>query len=1710
MSAQANQGSISISGSGGVSVKIFTGDEDEYSFEDYKNRIKCVLELKDLEEVLEDTFTVPTTAATDEDKAKVKNDKKARTWFKLTTSGPPHHLIKELKTAKAMFSKLENEYDLGKEDYDQETLELMFNQLVLEDGQKPSVYFVRLEELNIKFEKFQKPGGKEYKKDARELIIKVSNSVGEEYGKVIETWKTKIDDSKTSEEKYNDLQKVLKEYYKTHFSKLTEIKGNIGKSNGLVFNMGLGGKPKCTYCGKPGHTESQCWKKNPELKPRPKNNNNNNNNRNGKKLGPCWICGGDHLKKNCPQRNNNNNNNGNGDNSAINGMFIGMVCTKCEPEIEENEIWIGNVESGADEEASQASRYLADSGSQTHAICDENIEFENKSQVNEKVQGFDGSSVIIKEKGDLTLRDLSTGSAVTLKGVRKSSAIRKNIISIGQLQSEGWILRGHDAILVLEKDGEILRFVKSDEENLYYMDAKVTSSKNVVINSANLGRDEGVIDPEMPVLDDGYDSDSSGDSMPPPLIMRDDSSDDETSDTDTDDEDSDDEDDYYLPSLLSKEQREKYEQAFRAKGEDPKPNSGGNEKEPNEKQSWAEIVKTPTGQTAVVMQAMTQSAPPVQQEATAIVSDSESDEEDTNEEVEEEVVPPKVVEEKKKVSFKEAETKHPKGILKTASEVKDAIAANDGNPIAVKKEAIDINVAHNQWGHHGIRRLKAMAKQYGFRLTGNLEPCDACGIAKASQTRISKTTNVVASRPGERFYVDTTGPFVDGPSRNKYLHGAVDDFSGKMFAQFSTSKKGMTSFTTDLIERCKGEKHGIKYIRMDGGGENEGIHKIAAKEGIVIEKTPPHTPQYNGRIERRFPVIISMAMAMIWAAGFTKEMKNKLLGEAITTAIFLHDMAPTARNDESAYKLWYGGSPRWKAHHLVEFGRVGIVKVKDKHVKKGEMKGVPMVMVGYAINAPVGTYRMFNPVTKRVITTDSVTWSHFNRWKIAGEIKGIYETAKGLNAAGLASFDEEGIMLGDDEDGDSEKSTPENTSASNATNTPTPNGTPTATRTPRASGHRMTTRSQTKLKVAMIEKKKPPKRPTMTDGKRKVTGDTRVKPIELDDGIMVIEEEKRGDKALVNSALFIFTTSLNSDPGEPKTDEEALNGPEKDWWFPSCVAEINNFLDRGSWKFVSRDMVKKMGRKLIATKMVYKKKDEPDGTIRYKSRCVSKGFMQIPGVDYTEKFSPVATDTSIRLVVALILFNWDSLGWRAKGIDIEAAFLEGLLDKKYYLEPPYILVLLGFLTEEEYRRVCIELQKGMYGQVDAALRFFIRFTKYLESDACDMVQSKADPCIFYKKDKEGNPIVIAAVTVDDCLIGGKPEDIETFMNDVEKEFNIVKEDTVRKHLGVDYEFYRDEYGDMCAKCTMDKKVKDIVKSYEEFIGAEAKVFQSPGAPNSVLDKNEGEVVDINEYRSFVGRIMFFSTKIGPKLSNAVRDLARHMSNPGDPHWKALGRAIGYMKGMTLNGIIMRKPETLRCVSLCDADFAKDPITRRSVGGEIHTLGGCLTAFSSRGEKSISNSTAESEYKSLSSGGREMKFQQMLLEEIAHVETPGILGEDNEGCEFLVKNKQVSSRTKHIDIAMHSIREFCSENDDGITRGTVMRVSSEENTSDICTKNVDVATFKYHEEEIDKGFPRLRQKVFGNGGFISKIENDQKLLGGMSSEDSVDEQTGSGT
>ena len=88
----------------------------------------------------------------------------------------------------------------------------------------------------------------------------------------------------------------------------------------------------------------------------------------------------------------------------------------------------------------------------------------------------------------------------------------------------------------------------------------------------------------------------------------------------------------------------------------------------------------------------------------------------------------------------------------------------------------------------------------------------------------------------------------------------------------------------------------------------------------------------------------------------------------------------------------------------------------------------------------------------------------------------------------------------------------------------------------------------------------------------------------------------------------------------------------------------------------------------MPTKVVFKKKDEIDGSLRFKTRNVTLGFMMVPGVDFTERFSPVATDASLKTQVAINLKKYRD-GWRTESCDVEAAFLEPSMDSPMYIEP---------------------------------------------------------------------------------------------------------------------------------------------------------------------------------------------------------------------------------------------------------------------------------------------------------------------------------------------------------------------------------------------------------------------------------------------------------
>jgi hypothetical protein len=160
----------------------------------------------------------------------------------------------------------------------------------------------------------------------------------------------------------------------------------------------------------------------------------------------------------------------------------------------------------------------------------------------------------------------------------------------------------------------------------------------------------------------------------------------------------------------------------------------------------------------------------------------------------------------------------------------------------------------------------------------------------------------------------------------------------------------------------------------------------------------------------------------------------------------------------------------------------------------------------------------------------------------------------------------------------------------------------------------------------------------------------------------------------------------------------------------------------------------------------------------------------------------------------------------------------------------------------------------------------------------------------------------------------------------------VKLDKLKKHLGIAYDWKQDKLGNTYLEASMPKMIEEISENFEKARGKKAKVYTTPGAPGKTLRKNEGAMIDIDAYRSIVGKLMYYATKIAPEICNAVRELAGHLSNPGEAHWKALERCVGYLTDQGSKALCLRKPRILQSISDCDSDYAKDENDRRSASG----------------------------------------------------------------------------------------------------------------------------------------------------------------------------------
>ncbi|KAL0328067.1 UNVERIFIED_CONTAM: Retrovirus-related Pol polyprotein from transposon RE1 [Sesamum calycinum] len=178
----------------------------------------------------------------------------------------------------------------------------------------------------------------------------------------------------------------------------------------------------------------------------------------------------------------------------------------------------------------------------------------------------------------------------------------------------------------------------------------------------------------------------------------------------------------------------------------------------------------------------------------------------------------------------------------------------------------------------------------------------------------------------------------------------------------------------------------------------------------------------------------------------------------------------------------------------------------------------------------------------------------------------------------------------------------------------------------------------------------------------------------------------------------------------------------------------------------------------------------------------------------------------------------------------------------------------------------------------------------------------------------------------------------------------------------------------------------------------------------------------NPYRRLVGRLLYLSFT-RPDISFGAQQLSQFVHQPAQAHMDAALHLVRYLKGIPDQGLFFPFSNSLNLTAFCDADWGGCIDSRRSLTGYCIFLGNASISWKSKKQPTVARSTAEAEYRSLSTTVCELKWISYLLQDLHLTSpTPIPLYCDNQAAIHIVANPVFHERTKHIEMDCHLIHD----------------------------------------------------------------------------------------
>ncbi|MBW0497485.1 hypothetical protein O181_037200 [Austropuccinia psidii MF-1] len=185
---------------------------------------------------------------------------------------------------------------------------------------------------------------------------------------------------------------------------------------------------------------------------------------------------------------------------------------------------------------------------------------------------------------------------------------------------------------------------------------------------------------------------------------------------------------------------------------------------------------------------------------------------------------------------------------------------------------------------------------------------------------------------------------------------------------------------------------------------------------------------------------------------------------------------------------------------------------------------------------------------------------------------------------------------------------------------------------------------------------------------------------------------------------------------DPKSFSQETHHPDSKQWLEAINNELSNMKTHQVWSSHEQDK----SIHPLTTTWVFKRKTDANGNLtKYKARLCVRGFNQREGIDYDDVFSQTGRLASLRPLLTLAHQH----GFQIDQMDVQFAFLNGILDKTLYIFYPD-----GCKEESKI----LKLNKSLYVLKQSPRCWHNALINALLQ--MGLVPTKTDPCLYYSSD----------------------------------------------------------------------------------------------------------------------------------------------------------------------------------------------------------------------------------------------------------------------------------------------------------------------------------------------------------------------------------------